>query len=104
MALVNSLLSAFAIGSSLVIRGVQLAIGDGDPAMSAVKFRGVWARVDTQPPQREPKAGKDREYAGQTSFAADGCQTSIRVGMHGVWGLWIGGDTQTMTISHPFVS
>lgn len=37
-ALVISLLSVFAIGSSLLIRGVRLAIGDVDPAMSAVKF------------------------------------------------------------------
>ena len=37
-ALVISLLSTFAIGGSLVIRGVRLAIGDVDPAMSAVKF------------------------------------------------------------------
>lgn len=31
-------------------------------------------------------------------------QPSIRVGMHGVWGLWVGGDTRTMTTSHPSVS
>ena len=36
--LVISLLSAFAIGSSLLIHVVRLTIGDVDPAMTAVKF------------------------------------------------------------------
>ena len=40
----------------------------------------------------------------QQPFTTQGCQPSIRVGMHGVWGLLVGGDTRTMTTSHPFVS
>jgi hypothetical protein len=40
----------------------------------------------------------------QQSFPAEGCQPSVRVGMHMRRGQWIGGDTRTMATSHPLVS
>jgi hypothetical protein len=39
----------------------------------------------------------------QQPFPAEGCQPGVRVSMHEAWGQWIGGDTRTMTTSHPVI-
>ena len=42
--------------------------------------------------------------SAQQPFPAEGCQPSVRLGMHGARGQWIGVDTRTMTFSHPLFS